>query len=401
MRTRCRAVACGLLTLPALLGLAAVSAAAEVPETAALTYEQTEDRSNFISQVRQARQGDTESQWQVGLTYVKLGDPTRAFRILKPAAEAGHSRAATLLAWLYEQGRGTGKSLDEARRWYGFASGQGHPEAMAALGRLLQKMPETRDAARDLFQRAAELGDRDGQYHLACLLAGSAGERDGDDRAYKWFLKAAQQDHVGAQVAVAIHLLAGKGVAMDRKTAGEWLVRAARTQDPVAHYLLGRFRQGADDEKADPVGAERSYRLAAAAGHREAQFTLASLLAKSRAEGERKEAATWFARADEAGHKAAANRLGELLRDGVGDAQQMAQARNIFQRAADQGNLDSMYNLARMLNEGLGGSRDTGTALKWYARAADDGHEQASEVLAGLLNSSVKTSSLGIKGFWQ
>jgi len=49
----------------------------------------------------------------------------------------------------------------------------------------------------------------------------------------------------------------------------------------------------------------------------------------------------------------------------------------------------------------LGGARDTGKALKWYARAADEGHEKASEVVESLLNDSVKTSALGLKGFWQ
>jgi TPR repeat protein len=54
-----------------------------------------------------------------------------------------------------------------------------------------------------------------------------------------------------------------------------------------------------------------------------------------------------------------------------------------------------------MQNEGLGGARDTEKALRWYARAADEGHEKASEVVGSLLSDSVKTSSLGLKGFWQ
>ena len=60
-----------------------------------------------------------------------------------------------------------------------------------------------------------------------------------------------------------------------------------------------------------------------------------------------------------------------------------------------------MYNLAQMQNQGLGGPRDTVEALEWYTRAAEKGNENASEMLAGLLNSPVKTSALGLKGFWQ
>ncbi len=397
MRGRRQHVVCCAI----LLGFAAVPALASGPATGALTYEQTEDRSNFIGQVRRARQGDTEAQWQVGMTYATLGDYARAVPMLLSAAGGGDSRAAVLLGWLHEDGRGTEKSVEEAKRWYRFAADRGQANAMAALGRLSlhDKQPEAREAARQLFERAAQLGDPDGQYYLGWMFAGHGEEQGDDAKAYGWFIKAARQGHVGAQLAVATHLLAGRGVAMDREAAGDWLVRAAETQDPVAHYLLGRLREGAGE--ADLDRARRSFRVAATAGHREAQFALATMLAKSAAEGGRKEAAEWFAKAHEAGHKAAANRLGELYRDGAGVSQKPDKARTFFQQAAEQGDANAMYNLAAMQNDGLGGPRDTDKALKWYARAADEGHEKASEVIGSLLNSSVKTSALGLKGFWQ
>jgi hypothetical protein len=390
-----------LQVLSALLGIAAVPAAATEPATVALTYEQAEDRSNFIAQVRKARQGDTEAQWQVGLTYAKLGDPARALPMLQSAAGAGQPRAATLLGWLHEDGRGTERSVEEAKRWYRFAAEQGEADAMAALGRLLlqEKLPEARAAARQLFRRAAELKDPDGQYYLGWMLTEAAGDLQDDVQAYGWFVKAARQGHIGAQLAVATHLLTGRGVAVDTKAAGEWLLRAAETRDPVANYLLGRFSEDAGQGHFDE--ARNSYRIAAAAGHREAQFALAAMLAKSAAEADRKEAAEWFGKADEAGHKAAANGLGELYRDGAGALQHLGKARTIFQRAAEHGDPDAMYNLAGMQDAGLGGPRDTDKALEWYARAADQGHEKASEVIGRLLNSSIKTSALGLKGFWQ
>ena len=400
MRGSWRSVAACLQLLAALIGLAAVPVAAG-GLAADLTYEQTEDRSNFISQVKKARQGDAEAQWQVGVTYARLGDLARALPQLTSAARAGQARAATLLGWLYEDGRGTERNIEEARRWYRLAAEQGEADAMAALGRLLlqERSPEARAAARQLFRRAAGLQDPDGQYYLGWTLTEDAkGPRD-DAEAYDWFLKSARQGHVGAQLAVATHLLKGRGVAVDNKAAGEWLLRAAGTQDPVAHYLLGRWREEAG--KGSVEAARSSYRIGAVAGHREAQFALASMLAKSATEADRKEAAGWFARADEAGHKAAANRLGELLRDGIGDLQQSDKARSLFQRAAERGDPNAMYNLAGMQNAGLGGARDTVKALEWYARAADEGHEKASEVIGALLNSSIKTSALGLKGFWQ
>jgi TPR repeat protein len=394
MRRRYGVPAC-VVVLLAMVGASATAGDLTKP---ALTYEQSEDRSNFIAMVRKARLGDAEMQWQVGSTYVKLGDPERAFPMLKTAAEAGRPPAATLLGWLYEGGRGTAKSAEDAMRWYRFAAEQGQPDAMAALGRLHLQVPGGRDAALQWLRQAARMGSADGQYLLGWLLAEGAARAD-DEQAFAWFVKAAHQGHLGAQIATATHLLSGRGVAADRHAAAEWLMRAAETRDPVAHFLLGRLREGDGEKHADQV--INPFRIAAEAGHREAQFALAVVLAKSSVGTDKSMAVEWLAKAHEAGHKAAANRLGEMYRDGVGVSRQLVRARKLFQEAAETGNVNAMYNLARMEYDGLGGQRDTGKALDWYTRAADEGHEEASAVVESLLDSSVKTSSLGLKGFWQ
>lgn len=383
-----------------LLALVVVPASATELEKPALGYEQNEERAGFIALVRKARQGDTESQWQVGQTYVRLGDPARAVPMLQSAATTGHPRAAALLGSLHEDGLGTVKSLEEALRWYRLAAEHKQPEAMAALGRLLlqERGPEAHESAWQWLREAARLNDRDGQYYLGWLLAKPGATHD-DVQAFQWFLKAAGQGHVGAQVAAATHLLAGRGVAKDRKAAADWLVRAAATQDPVANYLLGRLREEEGGSGRDK--ARDAYRIAAVAGHREARFALAVMLAGSSADADRKQAVEWFAKAHEDGHRAATNRLGEAYRYGIGVARQFDKAKDYFQHAANQGDTKAMYNLARMQDEGLGGPRETDQALKWYARAAEQGHEQAVAVVEGLLNSSLKTSALGLKGFWQ
>ena len=380
--------------------LAPLVVAAEEPAVMALTYDQNEDRSNFISLVRKARQGDTESQWQVASTYVRLGEFERAVPILNEAAAAGHAPSASLIGWLHEGGRGVAKSSDEARRWYRLAAEKGQADAMAALGRLLlqERGPEARESAMNWLRNAARMNDRDGQYHLGWLLA-QPGPAHDDVQAADMFLKAARQGHLGAQVAAATHLLAGRGVEKDRKAALEWLERAATTGDPVAHYLLGRLHQ--EKGRAGLARARDAYRIAATAGHREAQFALASILIGSREEADRKEGAAWLAKAHEAGHRAAANRLGEVFRDGVGVPQQLGKAKDYFLIAANRKDASAMYNLARMQDDGLGGARDTDQALEWYVRAAAEGHQEAAAVVEGLLNSSVKTSDLGLKGFWQ
>lgn len=383
-----------------LLAVAFVPAAASEAEKPALSYVQNQDRADFIALVKKARQGDTESQWQVGQTYVRLGDPARAVPMLRFAAASGDPRAAVLLGSLHEEGLGTVKSREEALRWYRLAAEHGQPEAMAALGRLLleESGPQARESAWQWLRQAARMDDRDGQYQIGWLLAQPGSTHD-DPQAFQWFIKAAGQGHVGAQIAAASHLRGGIGVSKDQKAAAGLLERAAAMQDPVANYLLGRLRE--EEGGSSRNKALDAYRIAAAAGHREARFALAVMLAASSAEADRKEAVEWFAKAHEGGHRAAANHLGEAYRDGMGVVRQYDKAKDYFQYAANQGDAKAMYNLAWMQNDGLGGPRDTDQALKWYARAAEQGHEGAARVVGGLLNSSVKTSALGLKGFWQ
>lgn len=395
-RIREACAACSLL----LALVVAPGFAATKQEKQALSYEQNEDRAGFITLVRKARQGDTESQWQVGQTYVRLGEPARAVPMLQSASAAGHPRAASLLGSLHEDGLGTVKSSEEALRWYRFAAEHKQPEAMAALGRLmlLERGPEARESASQWLRQAASLGDRDGQYYLGWLFARPGAAHD-DAQAFQWFLKAADQEHVGAQIAAAIHLLAGKGVPRDQKAAAGWLERAAAKQDPVANYLLGRLREG--EGRADRDKALEAYRIAAVAGHREARLALAVMLSGSSVENDRKQAVEWFVKAHEDGHWAAANHLGEAYRDGLVVVPRLEKAKDYFQYAADRGDAKAMYNLAKMQNDGLGGPKDTSQALQWYARAAELGHEEAATVMETLLIGSVKTSALGLKGFWQ
>jgi TPR repeat protein len=378
-----------------LLGISGHCFAASADTGATLSYEQAEDRAAFVISLRKARQGDSEAQWQVGHAYAHLGEDARALPMLVAAAASGHVAAASLAGSFFEDGRGGRKRVDEALRWYRVAAEKGEPSAMAALARLL---PPGDSESLEFGRRAAEAGNADGQYQWGLLLAdkGTPGDLEA---AFGWLHKAASQGHVGAQVAVANHLLDGRGVRADAKSAISWLEGAAKARDPVANFLFGQMHLAGD--KPDPDAARQFLKVAAMHGHREAQYLLGQLLSLLTASEQRREAVIWLEKAQHAGHVAAANRLGEILREDVGDPQHLARARELFSLAAERGSRDAMYNLALMNNVGLGGPRDTSAALKWFSRAADANHEKAIEVLEDLLGSSIKTSSLGMKGFWQ
>lgn len=357
--------------------------------------DQAEQRNQFIALLRSARQGDASAQWQVAATYIRLGEYAPAMPLLNAAGEAGHPDACSLLGALHEDGRGVSKDLQQAMQWYRRAAEKGDAVAMAALARLL---PAGDPQAAEMLRRAATAGNADAQYALGLELA-KKGEGALFVESHLLFSKAATQGHLGAQVALALQFLDGKATKVDRKAAQEWLEKAARAKDPVANFLLGRlFLQG---DKPQTEKARFAFTQAAALGHREAQYQLGLVLAESDSGNNRKDAIRWLDAAQKAGHLAAANRLGELLRGAGAGQQELARARGLFLHAAEQGNVDAMYNFAQMQHEGLGGEKDAFEALKWFGRAADGKHERAIEVVENLLSNSIKTSSLGLKGFWQ
>lgn len=359
-----------------------------------LSYEQTQDRAEFVLLLRKARQGDAESQWKAAVTYLRLGATSMALPLLASAAASGHAVASSQLGALYEDGRGVEKSLATALEWYLKAGKQGDPMALAAAARLL---PKDDPRAAEFRFRSAEAGNADAQYAHALELAAHADEKSLAE-SHSWFLKAAGQGHLGGQIAVGKQFIEGQVVKQDATLGMSWLQRAARTGDPVANFMVGRIYLSKAESASQAL---KPLKVAAEAGHRESAYLYGTLLADSKDQSGKREAVKWLEQAVSANHIAAMNRLGELLREAVDGLQQSKRARELFFQAAEKGNIDAMYNFAEMQHSGIGGERDTFQALVWYGKAADGKHERAIQVVESLLNSSIKTSSLGLKGFWQ
>jgi len=62
------------------------------------------------------------------------GDYATALTIWRPLAEQGNAKARTLLAEMYETGRGVAQDYNEALRWYRLASEKGLAQAQGNLG---------------------------------------------------------------------------------------------------------------------------------------------------------------------------------------------------------------------------------------------------------------------------
>lgn len=100
-------------------------------------------------------------------------DETKAFGWFKRAAEAGNVSGMVGLAGMYLLGvNGGDPNEEEAARWFQKAADHDSPAALFDLGQLYENgrgVGKSLDKAKDLYQRAAKLGNREAQKRLAAL----------------------------------------------------------------------------------------------------------------------------------------------------------------------------------------------------------------------------------------
>ncbi|MBR0238174.1 MAG: SEL1-like repeat protein [Thermoguttaceae bacterium] len=105
--------------------------------------------------------------------------------------------------------------------------------------------------AYEWFLKAAQQGDDKAQFRVAEMLSsGEAGRKDLSE-AVKWFLKSAEQGMTESQYALGICYANGEGVEANFDEAERWLLKAARQGDPRHQYQLAKlYRNHGESGKA-------------------------------------------------------------------------------------------------------------------------------------------------------
>lgn len=83
--------------------------------------------------------------------------------------------------------------------------------------------------------------------------------------AHRWFLRAANQGHVQAELALANQFLDGRGTARDNVQAFNWYKKAAEGGDMTAQYVAGSFYERGGDGVEGNLNVARAYYAAATA----------------------------------------------------------------------------------------------------------------------------------------
>jgi TPR repeat protein len=203
---------------------------------------------------------------------------------------------------------------------------------------------------------AAERGDVGAQFFLGVMYAnGRLGVVRDDAQAVAWYRKAAEQGNALAQNNLGEMYKNGRGVPKDDMQAAAWYRKAAYQGDALAQ---GNLAMLGSVQNAPTLANEEQ---------------LAAIFRDTRAAAERGDATAQYS-------------LAGMYSEGLGVAQDDAQAVAWFRKAAEQGNADAQANLGAMYNTGRGVAQDYMQAAAWLLKAAEQGHTIATGLLAAAID---------------
>jgi uncharacterized protein len=209
------------------------------------------------------------------------------------AAEVSQTTASTATATLNDQAFKAYErnDINAALKYYSQAALQGERSAMynVAVMRIRDetKKPSLKKAVRYL-EKSAELGFAEAQFMLASLYESGIGigdKRKSLSQSLQWHLKAAEQGHTDAALAVGTAYFLGRGTALDYAKAAVWYTKAAEQGDSAAQYLIASMYESATGVQRNLETALGWYVAAARQGDvvaREKSKHISELIAKER-----------------------------------------------------------------------------------------------------------------------
>ncbi|MGN6149598.1 MAG: TetR family transcriptional regulator [Rhizomicrobium sp.] len=145
-----------------------------------------------------------------------------------------------------------------------------------------------------------------------------------------------------AELLIGLRYLKGDGVAIDKREAAKWILKASAAHDPMAQYWTAELFQHGDGVAPDAAEALRWYEAAAGQGNRQAMHD-----------------------------------LGVAYAEGIGTQKDYDESARWFAKAAALGLTNSQFNLAVLYERGEGVKQDLTQAYKWYAIAAASGDAES------------------------
>lgn len=349
------------------------------------------NKSAFAHRLKEARIGDLQAQYEVGLAYasgngteVDVGEAQHWFQ---SAARRGHVGAQYLLGVGYASGVGVPRDDWEALRWFFRAQEQGNANATYQLSRLFDKQHlALRDRS---WAEAAAAGVAKAQWQLGRQSLVQGGPL-GTLQALEWLGRAAEQGLAEAQYALGV-LLSAPGEHHDMDAALERLQQAADQGMASAYLELEALNNPGQldatprgTRRKSPKGLEERLSSFAQSGSAENQYHLGVLYERGLVVACRQDRALdWYRSAAQRGDALAQTALARLLADT--DPQSATQW---YAQAAALGNAEAQHAYAVRLSGGIGVAPDPLAAHLWFSRAAAQDQPDALDAIAVALQAS-------------
>jgi TPR repeat protein len=193
--------------------------------------------------------------YQLGRAYAANQQMPEAIAAWRKASEKGSSAAMVELGVAYGTGAGVARDEEAARKLFERAAEAGNPRGVSNLAAIGGGVAPSDPAhARELLARAAET-NAEAQYQLGLMMADGTGGPKDDVAARGLFEKAAAQNHPGALERMGAFAKEGRGGAQDSAAAKEYYRRAAALGDEDAKRALKRMEcpMTIKDKRGTPV----------------------------------------------------------------------------------------------------------------------------------------------------
>ena len=200
------------------------------------------DIETAIKFCKKAAGGSRRAMFELGRAYAANNQSADAMAAWRKAADKGSTSAMVELGVLYGTGAGVTKDEEAARKLFERAAQAGNPRGVTNLAALGGAGAPTDPArARELLQKAAET-NAEAQYQLGLMLAEGKGGPQDDAGARALFEKAAAQNHAGALMQMGVFAQDGRGGPKDKEAAKGYYERAAALGNADAKAALDRLR---------------------------------------------------------------------------------------------------------------------------------------------------------------
>ena len=348
----------------------------------------------------------------------------KAFIYYLKAAEQDDPDAQYRVGRMFLSGEGTEQNIPKAKEYFRLAADNDHVFAQYQMGRICgEEMEACQDEtqreslmeesrlyyaiALDGFLKAeAENGDVLYQSIIARMYYNGFGTEQDYEKAFVYYLKAAEQDDPDAQYRVGRMFLSGEGTEQNISKAIEWLEKAAVQEDNgAAAYLLGKiYSSDEEPDFLDKVKAKEYFRQAADKEHTFAQYQMGRICGEemeacqdeAQRESLAEESRLYYAKALDGFLKAEAENgdvlyqsiIARMYYNGLGTEQNFEKAFVYYLKAAEQNDPDAQYRIGRMFFAGEGTEQNTSKAIEWLEKAAVQEDNGAAAYLLGKIYSS-------------